>query len=387
MLLYDEALRNALAKVFSEDLDLFLRSLAEPGQRYYVRVNTLRISSEEVVERLRSRGIEAYLDEEIEEAIYIPVKGPYKIGLQDKVVIANKYAAESVYMGSHLYSPGVISCSEGVKRGDVVTVVAENGVVVGEGVAMLSCGEMMKQRKGLAVEVYVSVYRVPPIRDSPEYREGLIYPQSLPAMYVSRVLDPQPKELIVDVCAAPGGKTGHIIELTRGRALVVSFDHSRKRIDNMLSELDRLGHTPFAEVWRADSRYLHIDFSWVEADRVVVDPPCSALGVRPKLFDRKTYADVLNSANYQLQFLRSATKILKKGGTLVYSTCTVTAEENEEVIEKFIEEERCVEPVPIETTRGSRGIRSAKHSYAYLRFHPHEHNTVGYFIAKLAKKC
>jgi len=234
MLLYDEALRNALAKVFGEDLDLFLRSLAEPGQRYYVRVNTLRISPEDVVDGLRFRGIEAYLDEELEEAIYIPVKGPYKVRLQDKVVITNKYAAESVYMGSNLYAPGIVSCSEGVKRGDVVTVVAENGVVVGEGVAMLSCGEIMKQRKGLAVEVYASVYKVPPIRDSLEYREGLIYPQSLPAMYVSRVLDPQPKELIVDVCAAPGGKTGHIISLARGRALVVSFDHSRKRIDSML---------------------------------------------------------------------------------------------------------------------------------------------------------
>ncbi|MEM4848452.1 MAG: RsmB/NOP family class I SAM-dependent RNA methyltransferase [Ignisphaera sp.] len=387
MLLYDEALRNALAKVFDGNLDSFLQSLAEPGQRYYVRVNTLRISPSKVVDSLRSRGIEAYLDEELEEAIYIPVRGPHKIELRDKVVIANKYAAESVYMGSHLYAPGVVGCSGNIKHGDVVTVVAENNVVVGEGVATMSCEEILKQRKGLAVEIFESVYKVPPIHDLPEYREGLIYPQSLPAMYVSRVLDPQPKELIVDVCAAPGGKTGHIVELTKGKAFVVAFDHSRKRRESMLSELNRLGHTPFVEVWRTDSRYLHIDFSWVKADKIVVDPPCTALGVRPKLFDRKTYVDVLNAANYQIQFLRSAIKILKKRGVLVYSTCTVTVEENEEVIEKFIEEERCVEPVPIELSRGSKGVKSAKYGYAYLRFHPHEHGTVGYFIARLTKKC
>lgn len=387
MLLYDEELRKSLTRVYGDKLDILLRSLTTPGGRYYLRVNTLKTSADDVIDRLRLRGLQAFRDEELEEAIYIFVKGPNRIDLEGKVVVADRYAAESVFMGSHLYAPGVLSCSEDIEKGDTVTVVAENGVVVGKGVAAMDCRDMLKKCRGLAVEITQSVYTVPSIRSLPEYLEGLIYPQSLPAMYVARVLDPKPGELIVDTCAAPGGKTGHIVELTKGRAHVIAFDHSEKKLRNMVWELDRLGHTPFVEVWKADSRYLHIDFSWIKADKVVVDPPCTALGVRPKLFDRKTYRDVLNASAYQIQFLRSAAKILKKGGVLVYSTCTITVEENEEVVEKFLEEEKCFEPIPIKISRSSRGVSFSKHGYAYARFEPHIHDTPGYFIAKLEKTC
>lgn len=384
---YDEPLKRTLARVYGKDLDKILEVLTKPSNRYYIRVNMLRTSPATVIESLRSRGIEVYRDEELPEAIYMPVKGPYNVELKDKVVVVNKYAAESVYMGSHLYVPGIVKCPSNVRQGDDVTIVAENGVIVGEGRILIDCRDVIKMRYGLAVEVTRSVYKIPPIKDLPEYKEGWIYPQSLPAMYATRVLDPKPYELIVDVCAAPGGKTGHAVELSKGGAHVIAFDHSRKRLRDMIIELDRLGHTQFVEIWRADSRYLHIDFSWVKADKVIIDPPCSALGVRPKIFDVKTYKEILNVVKYQIQFLRSATKILKKGGILIYSTCTMTLEENEELIEAFLEEERCLEPQPVEVSRGSRGFRGSRYGDMYLRFHPHIHDTSGYFIAKLAKKC
>ena len=387
LLHYDSDLKKSLAALYGDDVELFLRSISEPGSRYYLRVNTLRISVDEVVERLRSRGIEVYRDEHLPEAIYTPVKGPYKVEVREKVVVADKYAAESVYMGSNLYVPGVVRCSPSISRGDVITVVSETGVAVAEGVATLSCQEMLRARKGLAVEVTVSRYKVPPIAELPEYQAGFLYPQSLPAMYVSRVLDPRPGELVVDMCAAPGGKTGHIIELSRGRAYVLAFDRSKKRLEAMAREMERLGHRPFVEMWRADSRYIHIDFSWLRADRVVVDLPCTALGVRPKLFDSKTYRDVVNASRYQVQFLKAAAKVLKKGGILVYSTYTVTVEENEYVVERLLDEERCLEPESIEAPVGSRGFRYSKYGDFYLRFHPHIHGTPGYFIAKLIKKC
>ncbi|MEM3209908.1 MAG: SAM-dependent methyltransferase, partial [Saccharolobus sp.] len=98
-------------------------------------------------------------------------------------------------------------------------------------------------------------------------------------------------------------------------------------------------------------------------DKVIIDPPCSALGIRPKLYDKKTKQDILNFHNYQKQFLNSAYKILKKGGILIYSTCTVTTWENEKVID------------------------DPRFSVDYvLRFHPNVHNITGFFIAKLIKK-
>ncbi|MEM4768851.1 MAG: SAM-dependent methyltransferase, partial [Saccharolobus sp.] len=129
-----------------------------------------------------------------------------------------------------------------------------------------------------------------------------------------------------------------------------------------LRELVRLMNMNI-EVYKADSRYLYEDFNIKDVDKVIIDPPCSALGIRPKLYDKKTKQDILNFHNYQKQFLNSAYKILKKGGILIYSTCTVTTWENEKVID------------------------DPRFSVEYvLRFHPNVHNITGFFIAKLIKK-
>ncbi|MCS7111108.1 MAG: RsmB/NOP family class I SAM-dependent RNA methyltransferase [Sulfolobales archaeon] len=388
MLSYDAGVLSAIERVYGYEYSVFLDAISRPSSRMYARVNTLRISVEEVVDRLRARGLAVFLDEELDEAIYFFVEGPFAIELQDydKIVVADKYAAESVYLGSNLYAPGVIRCSNSVRVGDEVTVVTVDGRPIAKGVSMINCRDVRSVRRGIAVEVLKSIYRAPKIIELPEYRAGLIYPQSLAAMYTVRALDPKPGSVVVDTCAAPGGKTGHIVEYTLGKALVFAFDHSRRRLNEMRGVLDRLGHTPLVELWRADSRYLHTDFSWIGADRIIVDPPCTSLGVRPKLYDTKNYSDIVSASRYQIQFLKSASKILKVGGIMVYSTCTITIEENEEVIEQLIGEDRCLKVVDTEIRRGSRGV-ATPHSHAFTRFHPHVHDTTGYFIAKIAKVC
>lgn len=388
MLHYDSELLKVLERVYGGEVAGFLNSIMSPGSRLYVRVNTLRASAGSVMDGLRERGVETYADEELVEALYFPVKGPFKVDLLDKRIVVDKRAAESVYMGANVYAPGVLSCKD-VRKGNEVTVVAEDGTPVANAVAVTNCEEVLKAsaRRGIVAETTRSVYKAPKIRELPEYQEGLIYPQSLAAMYVTHVLDPRPGELVVDACAAPGGKTSHMIEYSKGGAHVIAFDHSQKRLSELMSNLERLGEERFAEVWQADSRYLHIDFPWIRADKVVVDPPCTALGVRPKVFDFKSYRDVENASRYQIQFLRSAFRILKPRGILVYSTCTVTTEENEEVIESFVEEVGCVEVLEIGIKRGARGVLGYRYSDAFLRFHPHIHNTSGYFIAKLMKMC
>jgi len=385
---YDVGVLEAIKRVYGELYKAFLGSISRPGSRIYARVNVLRTGVGEVIDSLRARGIAVYQDEELEEAVYFPVEGPFNIEMHgyDKVIVADKYAAESVYLGSDLYIPGIVRCPNTIRRGDEVVIATEHGLPIAKGVAMINCRDSRSLRKGIAVEVVKSVYRAPKIVELPEYRAGFIYPQSLAAMYAVRALSPRPGDLVVDTCAAPGGKTGHIVEYSMGRALVIAFDHSKKRLEVMKGELERLKHSPFVELWRADSRYLHIDFSWIRADRVVVDPPCTSLGVRPKLYDVKRYSDILSASRYQIQFLRSASKILKVGGVMVYSTCTITIEENENVVEKVVEDDRCLKVVDTEIKRGSRGV-STPHSYAYTRFHPHIHDTTGYFIAKLTKVC
>lgn len=383
---YDARLLDSLRRVYGAQTVSFLDSIRVPGQRLYVRVNTLRIEPDVLLERLAERGIEAFPDEELPEAIYFRVRGPYRIELRDKVVVASKEAAEAVALGANLYAPGVVRCYYDVRVGDEVTVVTGTGIPVGEGVVASDCHDAIRSGRGTVVETHKSLYRTVRVRELPEFGEGLVYPQSLPAMYVARQVDPKPGELVVDLCASPGGKTGHVVELSGGRALVIAFDRSWSKVDRLKEELSRLGHLPFVEAWVADSRYVYEDFPWLRPDKVVVDPPCSAIGVRPKLEDRKTFDEVLVLRRYQAQFLRAASRIVKPGGCIVYSTCTVTIEENEEVIEQILKESECLDLGEVRISRASEGAYGP-YRRLFARFHPHVHDTPGYFIAKLVKRC
>lgn len=154
---------------------------------------------------------------------------------------------------------------------------------------------------------------------------------------------------------------GHVHQL-QPKSRVIGFDHTVKKVEDLKRRLEMLNMREI-EVYKADSRYLYEDFHIQNVDKVLIDPPCSALGLRPKIYDKKTKTDLLNLSAYQRQFLNSAYKILKRGGIVIYSTCTMTEIENEEIINdsKFEVEE-------------------------IIRFHPIIHDMTGFFIAKLRKR-
>jgi len=379
---YDEELISTLSKVYGDDLYKFLDSLKRPPSRYYVRVNTLRTPTDELIRRLRVRGIEVYKDEYLDEAIYFPVRHNPNIPSVSNYVIADKKASESVILGSDLYIPGVLGGK--FRKGSEVNILTPYGDVIAYGIAIVDSEDIKKGSKGVAVKTIKSLYEVIKVRELPEYSEGLIYPQSLPSILVSRLLNPQANEVIVDMCAAPGGKTGHLVELSKGKAVVYAFDHSLRKVEDMIKELSRLGHLSSVKVFKADSRYLHTDFPWLLADKVLIDPPCSTLGVIPKVFDVKRYKDITTLSKYQFQFISEAVRIVRKGGLITYSTCTVTLEENEENIRRAIKE-LGLEVVEPYIKVGTRGLVDELWGEYLLRFHPHIHGTPGYFIALLKK--
>lgn len=380
---YDLELIKALEKVYGDGIHSFLEYLNRPPLRYYVRVNTLRTSVKDVLRRLRGRGIEVFQDEVLDEAIYFPIRGPHEVPLVSKYVVVDKKAAESVMLGSDLYVPGVVGGD--FSRGSEVNVVTPYGDVVAYGIAEVGLNDLGKVGRGVAVRVVKSLYEVVKVRELPEFNEGLIYPQSLPSMLVSRLVNPQGGEVVVDMCAAPGGKTGHLVELSSGKALIYAFDHSKKKYVQMVDELSRLGHLEHVKVFKADSRYLHVDFNWLRPDKVVVDPPCSALGVIPKLYDSKRYSDIKTLSEYQYQFLKTAVKVVREGGLISYSTCTVTLEEGEEIVDRAVSE-LGLDVVEPELKIGSPGITSAPWGAYVIRFHPHVHRVPGYFISLLRKR-
>ncbi|ABM80572.1 PUA domain-containing protein [Hyperthermus butylicus] len=379
---YDAGLLRELRRVYGGALSAALQAILEPPARYYVRVNVLRADPGTVLDEMRAQGLEVYADEELPEALWLPVRGPVEPRDTGCRLVVDKRAAESIMLGANVYAPGVVALDEACANpGAEVTVVSENGVPVANAVLAEDYRRAMEEGRGLVAVNVRPRYRVPSLRDTVWWRRGVIYEQSLPSMYASRILDPEPGAVIVDMCAAPGGKTSHIYELVRGEARIIAVDHSARKTERMRMELGRLGHTRI-EVIRADSRYLDRILGSGVADYVLLDPPCTSLGVIPKIYDRKTLRDVANTAEYQRQFLRAAAKLLKPGGVLVYSTCTMTLMENEENTQYAIEK-LGLNPEEPQYHRFSRGLNQAWYAQ---RSHPHVHRTTGYYIARLRKK-
>jgi 16S rRNA C967 or C1407 C5-methylase (RsmB/RsmF family) len=146
------------------------------------------------------------------------------------------------------------------------------------------------------------------------------------------ILDPQPGERLLDMCAAPGGKATYLAQLTQNRALIVANDVTHHRIGILRSHSDRLGITSIVV-----TRYQGQSFPMrMQFDRILLDPPCSAEGTyrtgkRPPLTEDPQVSYRLQ--RLQQMLLNRALELLRPGGTLVYSTCTYAPEENEEVLQ------------------------------------------------------
>ncbi len=165
---------------------------------------------------------------------------------------------------------------------------------------------------------------------------GLCYVQDPSTLIACDLLAPQPGETVLDLCAAPGGKTTYLAELMENRGRLVASDLWESRVQRLRENLERLG-VVIAEVARQDALIgggLHEPGSF---DRVLVDAPCSNTGVLRRRVDvrwRITEEDFLRMPVQQLALLRRAAELLKPGGTLVYSTCSLEPEENEDLVEQ-----------------------------------------------------
>ncbi|MGC8983105.1 MAG: PUA domain-containing protein [Desulfurococcaceae archaeon] len=381
---FDEELIEELRRVYASRVQELLKLLRRPPSRLYARVNTLKTTRANLIRELEEEGVEAYPDEHLSDAIYFRVEGPYEFECSgEKVIVVDEQTAVSVMLGADLYRPGIVKMPKFAK-GEALRVVTRRGELVACVEAAVSSDQARAIVKGLIGVNIGSPYKAPKIAQTRAYAKGLLHPQSAPSIVTSHVLSPKEGMLVLDMNASPGGKTGHIVQLTRGRALIVAVDRSEKKVAILQKTLERLGLNIGVLAIPGDSRYAHIDLNIEnKADRVLIDPPCSNLGVRPLLGCGRKFSEVLNLANYQRQFLRSGYYSLKKGGLLVYSTCTLTLKENEENI-LYAVEELGLHPVELPETPPYAEKVSFKGITAY-RFSPFTHDMPGYFIAVLTK--
>jgi 16S rRNA (cytosine967-C5)-methyltransferase len=199
------------------------------------------------------------------------------------------------------------------------------------------------------------------------FERGLLMPQSRASMLVSRILDPQPGERVLDLCAAPGAKTTHMAALMEGQGEVVAVEAHAGRARALEENARRLGASNVRVVVGDAAEPVGGE----PFDRVLLDPPCSDLGTlqsRPDVRWRKDPALIERVSAQQALLLETAAAQVRPGGVLVYSTCTISARENEEQMRSFLHNHR-----EFAATREP------------IQLLPHRDGTDGFFVARLER--
>lgn len=211
------------------------------------------------------------------------------------------------------------------------------------------------------------------------YKEGLFHAQDFASQLCCRAVDAQIGETVFDLCSAPGGKAFTIAEAMQNTGCVRAFDIYQSRVDLIRNGAKRLG---LINVYTYLSDASIFNENYGMADRVLCDVPCSGLGIirrKPEIRFKKA-ADIDNLPELQYRILCNATRYLKDGGRLVYSTCTLNPKENEEVCNRFLAEHPEFEAVEILPE-----IPRYNGKDKYLTLMPHIHSTDGFFVAAFCK--
>ena len=200
------------------------------------------------------------------------------------------------------------------------------------------------------------------------YKSGLYSIQDESSMLAVEKLDPQPGEFIIDVCAAPGGKTLAIAEAMRNSGRVLAQDIYKRKINIIINESKRLGlENVEARTWDATK----VDSALSEkADRVIVDAPCSGLGVirrKPEIKYKRRTAEMDLLPRKQLDILQASSHYVKPGGILLYCTCTINPFENQRVVSEFLKKNPMFERLEA------------------LQLLPNVNDTDGFFICRMKK--
>jgi len=215
------------------------------------------------------------------------------------------------------------------------------------------------------------------------YREGLFTVQDKASVLAGLVAAPEPGMTVLDICAAPGIKTGHLAQLMEGRGRILSLDFSERRLKTWQKEMTRLGVENAVPV-QGDARKPG-DFPDVEADLILVDPPCTGTGTFNRVPSGKwrlSRRSIDRMATVQRDILNNCAGKVREGGSIVYCTCSITEEENERVTWNFLRANSDYRLVEAEPRFGLPGLMGQSEAQ---RLYPHIHRCNGFYVARLTR--
>ena len=366
-------------------------------------------------------------------------------------IVCDRFCGEAVLRGSDIFVMGVMAADANIQAGEEVAVYADipekkpkeimnrgmrleryRGKCVYLGLGRTECArnEIFKKTKGVAITMSMAAKdRVgPPLPPFYGVLPDKMMLQNLPSILVGHALNPKPHDVILDMCSAPGGKTSHLASLVRNEAVIVACDMSKKKVASEKDLFLRMGATCVTPLALDATKCCHENdtpnqeakdvqrilrdapvgkgglkqikkFYPESFDKILLDPPCSALGLRPKLFvAQNSLKELQKHAEYQRKFVNQAVRLLKVGGYMTYSTCTINADENEGTVSHILKEYPSMELLPIdlplpwrEKNLGLPGLDgfglSDKERDCVCRFDPSSTgDTMGFFVALFQKR-
>ncbi|MBS3977781.1 MAG: 16S rRNA (cytosine(967)-C(5))-methyltransferase RsmB [Syntrophomonadaceae bacterium] len=258
-----------------------------------------------------------------------------------------------------------------------------------DGLIEVLAGEGVKAEPGCLTTESIRINGLDHIDGLPSFAAGLFLVQDEAAQLVSHVLNPKPEQFVLDACAAPGTKTTHLAQLMQNKGQILAWDIHPHKIALIEENCRRLGIS-IVTAKEGDARRLPHDLLG-KVDAMLLDAPCSGTGVlrrRPDSRWRKTPETIFSLQKLQREIMSGALPLLKPGGVLVYSTCSIEAEENLENIRWALQHFPGLELDPLppflpETIFRQEDLDTA--AKGYLQLLPHIHGTDGFFIARMQK--
>ncbi len=405
-----------------DELKEILECITVPPQFYYLRVNLNKISIEEIIEEFKNQfpGTNA-IKGPLENTLKIPFTENRTIPLLSKQIYTDKFAAESIMIGADLFIPGFKGMSDKFEKGEEISILLkppfENEKMdeifrkfhIANGETMISSKDLPKYKKGILVNNTLPRYSLAKYRSSAIYNNGWISEQTLPAtiacaIFVEEIHKNTQVEnpVIFDTCSAPGHKTTAIAEWSHWLfskqneskwLKIISIDRSTNRLEHLRNDINRLNLQNIEVMAIKLEKILKKMPEFREkADFLLFDPPCSALGTRPKLYLEKPQNILLDYPKNQRRLLKIVDQLVKPGGILMYNTCTIPKEENEGII-AYAVQKLGYKTIPID----QKYLKYGKFGLEYegldtndlknlLRFYPTYSESSGYFIAILRKK-
>lgn len=238
---------------------------------------------------------------------------------------------------------------------------------------------------GIYVDDALILKGVPGIEYIEEYKKGYFTIQDQSSMLAAKILSPQAGDFIMDVCSAPGTKSTYMAEIMRNRGTIMSGDISSSKLKLVSQNAKRLG-IDIIKTYCGDAR-MCLDEYIEKADKVLIDAPCTGLGImrkKPEIRWNRDIRDIDAIKSLQESILKTSSRYVKPGGVLVYSTCTVVKEENVEMIQKFVRENLNFRPEDISNLVPSR-LKKESLKNGYIELYPNVDNVDGFFIARLRR--